>query len=97
MNNYHNTTKVEGGQLSLFEGKASRQADVILEMFHKRFKLTASEVFLQYPEKNTPITSIRRAITNLVRDGKLEKLDGEKAEFKIGMYGRREYVYQFLK
>lgn len=40
--------------------------------------------------KLIPITSVRRAISDLTRDGKLVKTDKQV----IGIYGRKEYVWR---
>jgi hypothetical protein len=42
---------------------------------------------------NCPITSIRRAMTNLSDNGKLEKTN----EFVMGNYGKKEHLWQLPK
>ena len=42
---------------------------------------------------NCPITSIRRAMTNLSDDGKLEKTK----EYVVGNYGKKEHLWCFPK
>lgn len=103
---YHNTTNESGDQLEMFENKANKQETVILSMFRRTGKMTASECFRLYPDQSIPITSVRRGITNLMKAGFLIKLDGmqdrlegeepdpDKIEKKEGIYGRKEYVYE---
>jgi hypothetical protein len=54
-------------------------------------KATASEVWkLMDNYKNIPITSPRRVLSNLTREGKLIKTD----KTKIGLYGDPEHFYK---
>ena len=103
---FHNTTNESGDQLEMFENRANKQETVVLALYRKAGRLTASECFRLYPDQGIPITSIRRAITNLSKVGLLTKLDGtqgqlegeepdpEKIVKKKGIYGRNEYVYE---
>ena len=103
---YHNTTNESSAQVDMFNNKADRQEIVIMELFRRHLKMTASECFKLYPDRTVPITSIRRAISNLTRMGKVRKLDGSqdqlpdeeidenKVEKRMGIYGRKEYVYE---
>ena len=43
--------------------------------------------------KNTPLTSIRRSITDLTKEGKLIKTETKK----IGSYGRANYCWKLAK
>ena len=75
MNSYFNTTQEPDP--TLFEVKARTQEQIILEIFRKYPDLTASEVHKLYPDFRVPITSIRRAITNLATDGYQNMQTGE--------------------
>lgn len=90
--NYFNTTGIKGEQLEMFEAKADSQDVIILEIFRRFNILTASECFKLFPDRTTPITSIRRSITNLYNKGKLIKTENTKS----GIYGRPEYVYEIF-
>ena len=90
MNNYYNTTSEVGQILIDFESKAKSQDEYILKKF------------MQNPDKNispedvqiigVPITSIRRAFTNLAKRGLIQK------SLKVaGMYGRPIYKYKLIK
>lgn len=85
---YFNTTKESGTTLKNNVAKADTQESIILDFYKFRNKMTPSE--LMYYFTRTPITSIRRALTNLTKQGKLIKTD----EKRIGMYGRSEYVWK---
>ena len=82
MKTYHNTNNETGQMLLFSEKKAKNQQDVILEFFKRNAtqSYTPHEVltfcFPKHPhfETNTvPLTSVRRAITNLTEAGLLEK------------------------
>lgn len=89
-NSHHNTTEESGEQLEIFEKKASKQEEIIIALFHRNPRMTASECFRMYPDRDVPITSIRRGITNLMNQGKLIKTDDKKT----GIYKRPEYIYE---
>jgi hypothetical protein len=55
-------------------------------------KLTASEAWKLFGEDRSPITSIRRAMSNLKRDKHLFKKD----KTKIGIYGDPEHYYELF-
>lgn len=105
-NSYHNTTKDSRDQLELFEKSANRQEVVILSLFKRNPRMTASECFRMYPDRNVPLTSIRRGMSNLMKFGSIIKMDGYQNQLpdeeideskilkKTGIYGRKEYVYE---
>jgi predicted HTH transcriptional regulator len=85
---YFNTTKESGKQLEMFTVKAKNQEIQILELMKLYKKLSPSDIEKYF---NTMIlTSIRRALTNLTKDGKLIKT----SEKKIGKHKRPEFVWQ---
>jgi hypothetical protein len=90
MNSHFNTTKESGNQLSLLNEIAINQEDKILELMTVYKRLSPSDVWKYH--QNYPITSIRRAMTNLSTKGKLVKTD----EKKIGIYGRNEFIWQLV-
>ena len=91
-NNFYNTTKESGGILETFKSKASAQDDIILSLFNKNPKRLFSpyDVWKLKFTENTPLTSIRRSITNLTNRGILIKTD-QKVQ---GNYGRPTYLWQ---
>jgi hypothetical protein len=90
MKSHFNTTKESGKQLSLLNEIAINQEEKVLELFTIYKKLSPSDVWKYY--QNYPITSIRRALTNLSNKGKLIKTD----EKKIGIYGRNEFIWEIV-
>jgi predicted ArsR family transcriptional regulator len=86
---YYNTNKEVGRTLAESQGKAQRQRDKVLEIFRSKKNLTASEAWKIYGINECPITSIRRAITDLYNEGLLFKTE----KTAKGMYGKAEHVY----
>lgn len=91
---YYNTTHESGNNLTQFELKASSQEQMILDFFrrHPGEMFTPSDIWVRLHSKmkRAPLTSIRRAITNLTGPGGLEKTDLKT----MGPYGRPEYYWR---
>jgi len=91
MFHYHNTLYADGKQLAEYETKASKQDTAVLEfMLHNRqYGFTAEQVWhLVLP--GAPLTSARRALSNLHNAGKVEKISQVG-----GVYGRPITVWQY--
>lgn len=89
---YHNSTN-QKAEIVLEETRNCKsQEEIIFDIFKLHGKLTASEVLNKFP-KDIPLTSIRRAMSNLKFDKKLIKLD----ETKIGIYAKPERYYSLVK
>ena len=102
---YYNTTRLEGEQLEKAETKAKSQEQIIFEYFEMK-SIAAKSVTTKKLEDGYspaqlwailsdmgykyPLTSVRRAISNLTIDGKLIKTE----EKRIGLYGSPEYVWR---
>ncbi len=100
--NHYNTTHEDGQQLIQFEKKAKSQEEEILKWWGR----SEQRKHNLYPPSTvttlvfntgvgigsmTPLTSVRRAMTNLTKQGKLTKTG-----FKItGPYGRPEYLWRY--
>lgn len=102
MTAYHNTVPETGKQLAENTAKAIIQDKVILNIFITTTNKYGN--FLTSPEmiwnaykiisfNNVPLTSIRRAFSNLQKRGLIEKT-GEKVE---GMYGRKINLWRLVK
>jgi hypothetical protein len=89
---YYNTTELSGDELKEKHFKAECQSDKILKYFRKINKpMTPSDIHMNLFDGHTPITSVRRAMSNLTNQlGLLEKTKGQK----IGMYGSKEYFWE---
>lgn len=91
---YYNTTQAIGKELQSFIESAETQDQKVLILFRNYLKLTPSEAWNLSGLKNTtPITSIRRAITNLTNEGLLIRTEDKKE----GIYGRPESVYELVQ
>ena len=93
-NSYYNTNQESGYTLKSSNVKANSQEESIIKIFTDNPKLSASEAWKIYDSEGvTPITSIRRAITNLCNEGLLMKTD----DTKEGLYGKKEHIYKISK
>jgi len=93
-NSFHNSVDATGQNLIQFENRAKRQDEYILEFYkaNPERDFTADEVFESlFKGKNVPITSIRRAITNLTDKKDLYK-SGKKRK---GAYGMLCHAWKF--
>ena len=92
MNHFHNTINAVNPELSVYDGKCKDQEIVILAFFDKYpyQDFTPFEIMQHLKLYNTPIQSIRRAITNLTTDGKLEMTDN----MRMGIYGKKNYCWK---
>jgi Fe2+ or Zn2+ uptake regulation protein len=90
MNSYYNTNGLYGADLFMADKRATTQEDLILDLFVRMDReLTPFEVQELLGNKY-PITSVRRAITNLTKQGKLEKTTTRKS----GVYGQLNYCWK---
>lgn len=92
---HHNTTDERGKLLDELEDKARTQEELILGYFEKYYyvKMSPSQVQRNLGLERVPITSIRRAITNLTDKGFLRKTSKKV----MGMYGRKEYCWAVIQ
>ena len=89
---YYNTNQESGADLKASNKKTKTQEEKVLIIFKGMPKLTASEAWKIYNvDGRTPLTSIRRAITDLCRLEKLVKTE----ETKEGIYGKKEHLYKW--
>ena len=89
-NDYYNTNRLIGIVLEDSKKTALKQQTAILHFF-KVFpsrQFTPCEIETYFPE--WPITSIRRAMTNLTQNEKLIKTH----EMKIGKYGKQCHTWR---
>lgn len=93
---YHNTTKLPPRKVAEFEAQAERQEDIVIFWFQEMdIPAPPSLVHEELISRNliggnTPLTSIRRAISNLTKEGLLRKTD----EQMPGAFGRPEYCWK---
>tara|TARA_R110000796_G_scaffold117681_2_gene230681 strand:- start:566 stop:853 length:288 start_codon:yes stop_codon:yes gene_type:complete len=86
---YFNTTSQSSEYVKKRVAKNKTQEEIVLSIFEVHKKLSASQVFSMYPTP-VPLTSIRRAISNLTFTDKLEKM----TETRIGIYNAPEHLFK---
>lgn len=88
---FHNTLGLNGTELARAEYRAGSQEAILLAFFqrHRNRMFTPSEIHQQLFSSKIPLTSIRRAITNLTSAGYLNKTDIKTQ----GPYGMPEHCW----
>ena len=92
MKTYFNTNAEHGMTLSESKEHALRQQNRILSYFQSfpNENFTPEEVWKALYNDNTPLTSVRRAITNLTQAGKLIKT----GNMKVSSFGKRCHCWR---
>ncbi len=100
--NFHNTIDAQGKELEQHQAKAESQTEKILRIFkaHPEQDFTPCEIQgkLSYPEipdnsKETLLTSVRRSISNLTRDGELERTKTRR----LGSHGAMNFTWKLRR
>ena len=91
---FYNTISLDNTQLTKANAEALKQEEFITEIFkaNKNKPISPSQVHKVYGKdfsKNVPLTSIRRAITNLTSKGTLRKT----GIMVTGIFGKPEYCW----
>jgi hypothetical protein len=91
---FYNTISLEGLELSTANLKTLKQEEFITEIFknNPQSLIIPSQVLKAYKriyQKDTPITSIRRAITDLTNKNILRKT----SVMATGEYGKKEHCW----
>ncbi len=90
---FHNTIPLKGEDLLLAIVQAENQESDIIKIFIRGGAFTPPQIQLQLNrqhQKDYPLTSIRRAITNLTALGILEK----SGDLSPGIYGKPNNVWK---
>lgn len=92
LDRYHNTNGLSGDDLKQKQMKTGSQNRKVLDFFrsHSYENFTPWEVNRALGMNNTPITSIRRAITDLTEMGYLRRTDIQRP----GLYKEPCYAWQ---
>ena len=86
---FFNTNNESGEELKQSRRNAITQEREIYDIFFAEVTpLTPSEVFAKMGQR-CPITSVRRAMTNMTKDGTLKKTN----EMRPGLYGKNEHAW----
>jgi len=90
---FYNTTHLTGFELKESRRKANTQEDRILHFFerNKGNRYTPEEIQTYCQMATRPLTSVRRAITNLTKEGYLRKTK----TMKLGMYGKQVHTWEY--
>lgn len=89
---YYNTTHLSGQELKRAIEQAKKQEDAVMLLFENTGREYSPSQVMKLMVKagwDCPITSWRRAITNLTKSGRLR----QTSEQVIGMYGRPEFKW----
>ena len=88
---YYNTNKLTSEECHEARKKCGRQEESILRLMNARYGVPMSpeEVLNALRWVNTPLTSVRRAITNLTEKGYLRKTN----LMVMGMYGKPTHTW----
>ena len=98
---FHNTIKSTGQALLNFEAKVMKQTDVILALFEhnkdRSFTPWEAHAVLFKLGYNYPITSVRRAMSDLTKSGELIMHEGEKQKKERYGMPNNQWQYNLLK
>ena len=86
---YYNTPHLDGDNLKKAERQAETQEEMIYEYFRSCGGPLAPHHVHQAILPNVPLTSVRRAMTNLTNAGKLVKT----AYMVDGIYGKQSHTW----
>ena len=92
---YHNTTGKKGDDLNAAQVKASKQTEIILQLFrrHPRTSFTPWDVY-NHLGQQMMITSVRRAITTLTDAGHLQRTEERR---RSGPAGETNYTWRLTQ
>jgi hypothetical protein len=88
---FYNTINETGRELAQSRQHTDRQEDEVARIFQAHRRLSPSQAHELFNGGSTPLTSIRRAITNLALDGILVKTEAKR----LGIYGKVEHVWEY--
>ena len=87
---FYQTIDQTGSALKESNKKVKRQEDLIYSLFVKRNRPLSPSMVLSESGMNCPITSIRRAMTDLTNSGRIVKTDRQVK----GIYGKAEHLWE---
>ena len=86
---YYNTTHLTADQLRAAIESCNRQEIRVRQLYRQYGDMTPSQCHEIYGDPMTPLTSIRRAISDLTEKGLLHKT----GRMSAGRYGKPEHVW----
>ncbi len=87
---FYETINQTDSALKESKKKTRKQEDLIYSLFQKRKRPLSPSMVLSQSGLNCPITSIRRAMTDLTNLGKIVKTDRQIK----GIYGKAEHLWE---
>jgi len=90
---FYNTNQESLSEASDSSAKAAKQSDVILALFEMTKTPMSPSMVYKALGQEWPITSIRRAMTNLTDDGEIVKTQ----KTTKGIYGKKEHLWALPK
>jgi hypothetical protein len=94
---FHNSVPLPEEQLPQAREKASYQKGIVLDFFRRRFSMSFTPVnvheALESDGSLILLTSVRRSITDLTKEGRLIKC--QWSESKPGAYGKLNRVWRY--
>ena len=87
---FYQTIDQPGSTLKESNKKTRKQEELILDLFVKRNRPLSPSMVLSQSGLNCPITSIRRAMTDLCKAGRIVKTDRQIK----GIYGKAEHLWE---
>ena len=87
---FYDTINQTDSALKESKKKTRKQEDLIYSLFVKRKRPLSPSMVLSQSGLNCPITSIRRAMTDLTNLGKIVKTDRQIK----GLYGKAEHLWE---
>ena len=92
-NTYHNSTNQSKEFVKKEVKRFKNQEDAVLSLMRTFKRLTGSDIYrMHISHENAPLTSWRRALSNLTHEDKLHKTKSKK----IGLYGKPEHYYELF-
>jgi len=92
---FYNTINDPPDQLIIDKKNANSQQSKIYTFFRRNYPMAFTPFDVQYlvfeKDKQPPVTSVRRAITNLTKMGYLVKTEKKKSE----VYGKDNYKWKY--
>jgi len=90
---FFNSTSETGATLKEYQSKAETQDAKVLETLKAMGSASPSQIWIAMGRDNAPLTSIRRAVTNLTKAG----LAACTTEKRTGEFGRPEKVWKYVE
>ena len=90
MEQYYNTNHLKGETLErAIESNLTQEEKIVYIFSIQKKPMSASMVYHYFNDTRVPLTSVRRAMTNLMNQSRLRKSE----KMVTGIYGKPEHLY----